>query len=158
MCAGGLMGRDRGHPVETCLAGLEIQHYMSRANVKRGRLRQAPWELRIGIHTGSVMSGVVGRNKFTYDIWGDTVNIAARMQSASEPGRINVSESTYQHVKDYFDLNPRGTLDVKNKGQMTMYFLEGLKPDFSRDGDAWRPNDKLKSAMAGATSAWSLPK
>ena len=103
------------------------------------------------------MSGVVGKIKFTYDIWGDTVNIAAHMESGSEPGRVNISERTYQHVKNYFELSPRGTLDVKNKGQLPMYFLDGLKPEFSRDGDGWRPNDKLRSEMTGATSAWSLP-
>ena len=156
MCAGGLSSDNKGHTVETCLTALEIQRYMARANKKRERLRQDPWELRIGIHTGNVMSGVVGKNKFTYDIWGDTVNIAARMESGAEPGRINVSESTYQHVKDYFELKPRGMLDVKNKGQLPMYFLDRLKPEFSSDEDGLQPNDMLKSKMTGATSAWSL--
>lgn len=157
MCVGGLSSDDKGHPVETCLAAFEIRHYIKRANEKRERLRQAPWEVRIGVHTGNVMSGVVGKDKFTFDIWGDTVNIAARMESASEPGQVNVSESTFQHVKNYFDVTARGTIDVKNKGQLLMYFVDRLKPDFSLDGDGWRPSDELKSAMSGATSAWSLP-
>jgi adenylate cyclase len=157
MCAGGLLSHSKQHAVEACLAALEIQHLMGRGNEKRVRLRQSPWELRIGIHTGNVMSGVVGRNKFTYDIWGDTVNIAARMESASDPGRVNISESTYQHARRFFEFTPRGALDVKNKGQLPMYFLDGLKPEYSLNGDRWRANADLRTAMSGVASAWSLP-
>ena len=157
MCAGGLLGRGKEHPADACLAALEIRSYMARANEKRAKLRLAPWELRIGIHTGSVMSGVVGKNKFTYDIWGDAVNIAARMESAGEPGRVNVSESTYHHVKNFFTCAPRGASAVKNKGEMAMYFVEALKPEFAADESGWLPNEKLKAALSGVTAGWSLP-
>ena len=88
MCAGGLPEVQRTHPVDACLAALELQDYMSRANQQRERLRLPRWELRIGLHTGSVMAGVVGRRKFTYDIWGDAVNVAARMEAAGNAGCI----------------------------------------------------------------------
>lgn len=156
MCAGGLLSDSKSHAVDTCLAALEIRQAMARANEQRERLNMTPWRLRIGIHTGNVMSGVVGKDKFTFDIWGDSVNVAQRMQAASDPGRINVSESTYQHVKSYFAAEPRGSVEVKNKGAMSMYFLDRLLPDYARDAEGQQPNDKLKAALTGATSSWSL--
>ena len=95
---------------------------MERVNKKHsgeGRL-----ELRIGIHSGSLVSGVVGKKKFAYDVWGDTVNIAARMESSGEPDRINISEATYEEVKDKFKCTPRGKVKAKNKGELEMYFVE----------------------------------
>jgi len=146
----------KSHVVDTCLAALEIRQAMARANKQRERLQMAPWQLRIGIHTGNVMSGVVGKDKFTFDIWGDSVNVAARMQAASEPGRINVSESTYQHVKKFFALDARGSLEVKNKGAMPMYFLDRIVEEYAQDAEGQQPNEKLSAALTGATSSWSL--
>ena len=85
------------------------------------------FDIRIGINTGPVVAGVVGTKKFAYDIWGDTVNIAARMESNSEAGKINVSENTYELVKNDFDCDYRGEIDVKNKGMMKMYFVKSKK-------------------------------
>jgi class 3 adenylate cyclase len=82
------------------------------------------FEIRVGIHTGPVVAGVVGTKKFAYDIWGDTVNIASRMESASQPGKINVSESTYQLINKEFECEFRGMIDVKNKGMLKMYFIQ----------------------------------
>jgi class 3 adenylate cyclase len=82
-----------------------------------------PFEIRIGLNTGTVVAGVVGTKKFAYDIWGDAVNVAARMETMSEPGKINISEYTYEYIKDYFDCEYRGEVFVKNKGQMKMYFV-----------------------------------
>jgi hypothetical protein len=79
------------------------------------------------------------------------------LESASKPGQVNVSVNTFLHVKNLRDLTVRGSMDVKNMGQLPMYFIDHLKPDFSLDGDGWRPSNKLKSAMIGVTSAWSLP-
>ena len=84
-------------------------------------------DVRIGINTGPVVSGVVGTRKFAYDIWGDAVNVASRMETMSEPGKINVSESTYQLIKDTYECEHRGQIHVKNKGMMDMYFVHGLK-------------------------------
>jgi len=132
MGAGGLPEENRTHPVDACLAALEIQEFMARVNRQREKMRMPPWELRIGLHTGPVMAGVVGKKKFTYDIWGDAVNVAARMESSGEAGRISLSESIYQRVKDQFECEHRGEVDVKNKGLLDMYFLNRVNPDFSK--------------------------
>jgi class 3 adenylate cyclase len=79
--------------------------------------------VRVGVHSGNVVAGIVGVKKFAYDIWGDTVNTAARMEQNSEAGKINISETTYELVKDKFSCQYRGEIDAKNKGQMKMYFV-----------------------------------
>ena len=84
------------------------------------------FEIRIGIHTGPVVAGIVGVKKFQYDIWGDTVNTASRMESAGEPGKINISESTYRLIKDRFNCEYRGEIDAKGKGKMKMYFVSDV--------------------------------
>jgi len=127
MCAGGLPGENRTHPVDACRAAIEIQEYMARVNRQREKMRLPPWELRIGLHTGPVMAGVVGRKKFAYDIWGDAVNVAALMESNGEAGRVAISESTYHRVKDRFECEHRGTIEAKNKGHLDAYFLNQQK-------------------------------
>jgi adenylate cyclase len=133
MCVGGLPEPNRTHPLDACLAALEMQDYFVRQNRQREKLRLPRWELRIGIHTGPVMAGVVGRRKFLYDVWGDAVNIAARMESAGEAGRINVSEEVRARVDALFDFEPRGSVEAKNKGKLSMFYLMQPKPAF-REG------------------------
>jgi class 3 adenylate cyclase len=82
------------------------------------------FQVRIGIHSGSVVAGIVGVIKFAYDIWGDAVNIAARMEQSSEAGKINISAPTYELVKDKFLCTYRGKIEAKNKGEIDMYFIE----------------------------------
>ena len=106
---------------------------MTRANRQREKMRLQPWELRIGLNTGPVMAGVVGKKKFTYDIWGDAVNVAARIESNGEAGRIALSESTYHRVKDQFECEHRGLIEAKNKGLLDMYFLNRINSESSRD-------------------------
>lgn len=132
MCAGGLPEENRNHPVDACRAAIEIQEFMARSNKQREKMRLRPWELRIGLHTGPVMAGVVGRKKFTYDIWGDAVNVAARTESNGEAGRITLSESTYHHIKDRFECEYRGAIDAKNKGVLDTYFLNRIKPELAQ--------------------------
>jgi hypothetical protein len=91
------------------------------------------WDLRIGIHTGPVISGVVGHKKLSYDIWGDTVNTASRMESSGEGGKVNISGTTYSYVKEFFICEYRGKLPVKYKGNIDMYFVTGLRPELSVD-------------------------
>ncbi|MEN0006151.1 MAG: adenylate/guanylate cyclase domain-containing protein [Bacteroidota bacterium] len=124
MCAGGLPKTDASHPYRMIQAALEMQVFL--ANWKEERLaQQRPcFEARIGIHTGPLVAGVVGEKKFAYDIWGDTVNIAARIESGGEAGRINISEATYQLVHDQFQCTYRGKIPAKNIGEIDMYFVE----------------------------------
>jgi class 3 adenylate cyclase/CheY-like chemotaxis protein len=125
MCAGGIPVANQSHPLDAVRAGLEIQAYMHTMNEKRRAKGELPWNLRIGIHTGPVVTGVVGRKKFAYDIWGDAVNIASRMESSGETGKVNISDSTFMLVKDKFICQYRGKISAKNKGDVDMYFVEG---------------------------------
>ena len=123
MCAGGLPYPTEDHAEKMLTAALEISDFVNQSlNSSNGKTR---FEIRIGVNTGPVVAGVVGTKKFAYDIWGDTVNIASRMETNSVPGRINISEQTYNIVKEKFDCEYRGELDVKNRGQMKMYFVNG---------------------------------
>ncbi len=135
MCAGGLPESNRTHPVDAALAALAMQAFVSRLNAQRAKLRMPVWEIRIGIHTGPVIAGVVGRQRFAYDVWGDAVNVAARMEQNGEAGRVNISAATHAQVSAYFDCEPRGMIHAKNKGLMEMYFLERLKPQVSANPD-----------------------
>jgi class 3 adenylate cyclase len=128
MCAGGLPFPSDDHPEKIILAAFEILQFMDRpkSELPPGVSR---FDIRIGINTGTVVAGVVGTRKFAYDIWGDTVNVAARMESNSEPGKLNISEYTYQLVKDKFHCKHRGKVNVKNKGEMNMYYVTGRKTD-----------------------------
>ena len=146
MCAGGLPEAQRTHPVDACLAALEFQDYMARANQQREKLRLPRWELRIGLHTGPVMAGVVGRRRFTYDVWGDAVNVAARMEAAGSAKSINVSEGTMNRVKSLFEFEDRGVLEVKNKGGLRMFYLLRIPTGLARDAAGRVPNDKFHLA------------
>ncbi len=127
MCAGGIPAANTTNPVDVVRAGLEIKEFMERLKADRESKGQPFWELRIGIHTGPVVAGVVGKNKFAYDIWGDTVNTASRMESSGIPGKVNISGSTYALVKDRFECTHRGKITAKNKGEIDMYIVEGRK-------------------------------
>jgi class 3 adenylate cyclase len=135
MCAGGLPESNRTHAVDAALAALAMQAFVSRLNAQRAKLRMPAWEIRIGIHTGPVIAGVVGRQRFAYDVWGNAVNVAARIEQSGEAGRINVSAATHAHIQAHFDCVPRGQIEAKNKGLMEMYFLERLKPQVSANPD-----------------------
>jgi class 3 adenylate cyclase len=143
---------DRLHVLHACLAALEMLEATAKIRAERERLRLPFFELRIGIHTGSLIAGVVGRQRFTYDIWGDAVNVAALMESNGEPGRINVSEQVYHYVKQYFEFTCRGSVEVKNKAALGMYFLERLKPDYAADTAGRRPADRLFAMVSPPTS------
>lgn len=125
MCAGGIPTPDENHVENMIKAGIELRNYALRHNQKRMDAGLVPWELRIGIHVGPIVAGVVGKRKYAYDIWGSTVNIASRMESNGQPGKINVSSSIYELVKDKFECVYRGKINAKNIGDIDMYFLEG---------------------------------
>ncbi|BCH35151.1 hypothetical protein MesoLjLc_70810 [Mesorhizobium sp. L-8-10] len=143
MAVAGVPQANRRHPIDTCLAALEIQAVTARMKAQREKMRLPALELRVGIHTGPVISGVVGRRKFTFDIWGDAVNTAALMEENGVPGRINVSETVAGNVKTLFELEPRGTIETKHGRRLEMFFLDRLKPEYSRDVHGHMPGEKF---------------
>ena len=124
MCAGGLPVANTTNATDVVNAAMEIQKFMQQHLQQRKNEDKEPFEIRIGIHTGPVVAGIVGVKKFAYDIWGDTVNIASRMESSGEAGKINISGSTYELVKGKFKCVHRGKIQAKNKGEIDMYFVE----------------------------------
>ena len=124
MCAGGIPTPDETHVLKIVKAGLEIQQYVFEYNQRRQDKDLEPWNIRIGIHVGPIVAGVVGKKKYAYDIWGSTVNIASRMESNGEPGKVNISSATYELIKDYYECTYRGKISAKNIGEIDMYFIE----------------------------------
>jgi adenylate cyclase len=125
LAASGLPDERRDHAHCACLAALEIQHAMDKRNAERRKLMLTEWPIRIGIHSGSVIAGIVGTTRLTYDIWGDGVNLAARLQEACEAGQINISDATAGLVGRDFQIRERGRIQARNKGPLRMYYLVG---------------------------------
>lgn len=124
MCAGGIPMKNTTNAQEAVSAAIEIRNWIDRWNTSRKANGQEVWNARIGLHTGELIAGVIGKKKFAYDVWGDAVNLAARMESSGEVGKVNISEATYQLVKDRFTCSSRGKVEVKGKGLMEMFFVE----------------------------------
>lgn len=141
MCAGGIPEKNRTNPVEVILAALEMKSYMSK--LKQGSELEGIkfWDIRMGIHTGTVVAGVIGQKKLSYDIWGDTVNTASRMESSGKAGKINISGTTYEFIKEFFECEYRGKMPVKYKGELEMYFVNSIIPDLCDENG--RPNRKF---------------
>ncbi|HAP70448.1 MAG TPA: hypothetical protein DCR04_12125, partial [Flavobacteriales bacterium] len=147
MAAGGIPTRTITNPMAVVAAGLEMIHLLLELNRKKELKGEKAWKLRLGIHTGSVISGVVGKNKFAFDIWGDAVNTAARMESSGDVMKVNISGSTYSLVKDYFECTPRGKIKAKNKGEIEMYFVDRLKPEYSDGDDGFMANSTFMETI-----------
>ncbi len=124
VCAGGVPTKSETNPELVVQAALDFKTEIETLRKERVAQGKIPFEFRIGIHTGQLVAGVIGIRKFAYDIWGDTVNMAARMQQAGEEGKINISGGTYEIVKDKFACVYRGKIEAKNKGEIDMYFVE----------------------------------
>jgi class 3 adenylate cyclase len=125
MAAGGLPTTNTTHPIDVVMAAQEIILFMEGLKQERIKNNKPFFEIRIGIHTGPVIAGIVGIKKFSYDIWGDTVNTASRLESSGEVNKINLSGATYDLIKDQFQCEHRGKIEAKNKGKIDMYFLVG---------------------------------
>ncbi len=124
MCAGGIPIENDAHYTNIIKASLEMQEYILSRNAKRKEMNLPEWVIRIGINTGPVVAGVVGKKKYAYDIWGSTVNVASRMESNGEPGRVNISAATYDLIKDKYNCTYRGKVFAKNIGEIDMYFVD----------------------------------
>jgi adenylate cyclase len=143
MAAGGLLESNLSHPVDACLAALEMQATVAAMKPRSEALRLPSLDLRIGIHTGPVISGVVGNRRFAFDIWGDAVNMASFMESNCTAGRINLSDAVAGHARTLFDLEARGPVEAKHERTHEMFFLNRLKPEFSRDLAGHRPSESF---------------
>lgn len=148
MFVGGIPKSNSTHAVDCVLAALEIQAFMNQMKEIKAAQNLPYWQLRLGIHSGELIAGVIGDKKFAYDVWSDTVNTASRCESSGMTGKINISSSTYELIKDFFQCEYRGEVPAKHKGQIKMYFVLGLLPELQREGHPNIPNAKFEIRYA----------
>ena len=139
MAAGGIPERNKTHPVDVALAALKMKFFVT--NLQDSTPDSIPFfPIRIGINTGHSVVGVIGKQRFAYDVWGESVNLASRMEHYSDSNSINISQNTYERIKNLFDCEARGEIEAKNIGKVPMYFLNRIKPDYSDDEFGIIPN------------------
>lgn len=143
MCVAGIPTPSATHAIDAVLAALQIQYFIRWRQQEKILNKQPYWEIRIGIHSGPLLAGVIGQKKFSYDVWGDTVNTASRMESSGVSDGINISQSTFELVKDFFDCEYRGKIEAKNKGHIDMYLVNSIKKHLSSDPLGLLPNDEF---------------
>lgn len=124
MCAGGIPTENLSHAFDAVSCAVELNQYMKKLKIQKEKSGEPFFELRIGVHTGPIIAGVIGKEKFAFDIWGDTVNTASRMESSGVIGEVNISKNTYDLVKDKFLCEYRGKINAKNKGEIDMYLVK----------------------------------
>lgn len=144
MLAGGIPVKNITNPVEVVMAAIEMRNFLKEFQDTRRGEGNHIWEMKIGIHTGPVTASVSGKKKISYDIKGDTVNTASRVQTVSETGKVLISVMTYELVKEFFDCEYFGKLPVKYKGDLQMYEVLGIKPEFSVNGDGITTNEAFR--------------
>jgi len=152
MAAGGLPDTNHTHALDAVLVALQMQHFMLHMKKEKEAKGQPFWQIRLGIHTGPLVAGVIGTEKFSYDVWGDTVNTASRMESSGAPEMINISQATHDLVQQFFICEYRGKLVAKNKGEVDMHFVKRLRPEYSEDVAGIIPNQKLLLARGQLNS------
>ncbi|MDF3821197.1 adenylate/guanylate cyclase domain-containing protein [Leptospira sp. 96542] len=152
MFVGGIPKTNTTHAVDSVMAALEIQAFMNQMKEIKKAQGLPYWELRLGIHSGELIAGVIGDKKFAYDVWSDTVNTASRCESSGVTGKINISQATYELVKDFFQCEYRGEIPAKHKGNIKMYFVEGLLPELQREGHTQIPNQEYNRRYANIVS------
>ncbi|MEM7181967.1 MAG: adenylate/guanylate cyclase domain-containing protein [Spirochaetota bacterium] len=141
MCAGGIPTSNRTHAIDCVLAALAIQQFMKNHEREKKFRNESYWQIRLGIHSGGLVAGVIGDKKFAYDIWGDTVNTASRMESSGIAGEVNISQETYSLIKDFFTCEYRGRISAKNKDNLEMYLVKNIRKDFIKSVDDPDPNE-----------------
>lgn len=143
MAVGGLPQPSGTHAVDCVRAALEMQRQMAQLSERKHSEGHPYWQVRLGINSGPLIAGVIGQEKFAYDVWGDTVNTASRLESAGVAGRVNISEVTFNLVKPFFVCEYRGRIAAKNKGELEMYFANGIRPELCADEAGLIPNEKF---------------
>ncbi len=143
MCAGGVPVRNNTNPIDACIAGLQIQHYMQSLKQEAIDAGEEYWILRLGINTGEVIAGVIGSKRLAYDVWGTTVNQAQRMEMLGEPDKVTITKNTFLHIEPYFECVFVGTVESKSKGKIDMYQVLSIKPELSIDGNGVYPNERF---------------
>jgi class 3 adenylate cyclase/predicted metal-dependent HD superfamily phosphohydrolase/ActR/RegA family two-component response regulator len=132
MVLGGVTENNKEPAIRACLAALEIRDFMINEKIVAKAMKQDYWEIRIGIHQGPLVAGIIGTKKFSFDVWGDTVNIASRAEHSAQPNTISITSTIADQIKEYFEINSRGNIDIKKRGgQIEMFFMEHLKIEHS---------------------------
>jgi adenylate cyclase len=143
MAAGGIPRKNRTNPIEVVLAAIEMQELMNHLEEQSLNQGKKAWNITLGIHTGPVVASSTGKKKISYELKGDTVNIASRIESSCEPGKIYISEMTHELVSEYFRCEYRSKIPVKYLGDINMYHVKGFRPEYSIDGEGIRPNKQF---------------
>jgi class 3 adenylate cyclase len=144
MCAGGIPVKNITNPIDVVMAAIEMRNFLRNYEKEKRGINKRIWDLKIGVHSGSVTAAISGRRKINYDIKGDTVNIASRIEAVSDSGMILISVMTYELVKEFFDCEYVGKLPVKYKDDLQMYMVKGLKPEFSQNREGVIPNESFR--------------
>jgi adenylate cyclase len=144
MCAGGIPVRNITNPIDVVMAAMEMRNFLENYEINKRGEKNRIWDLKIGIHTGPVTASVTGKKKISYDIKGDTVNTASRIEAVSEKGVILISVMSYELVKEFFDCEYFGKLPVKYTNDLQMYRVKGIKPEFSAEGKGIIPNEAFR--------------
>jgi class 3 adenylate cyclase/predicted metal-dependent HD superfamily phosphohydrolase len=147
MCAGGIPIENSINPMNACIAALQIQDYMSKLKFDAIANHSDYWEIRLGIHTGPVIAGIIGDLKLAYDIWGPTVNQAQQMEKFGAPGEVTVSGTTFTFIEPYFECVPKGKVNIKGGIEVDMYSVLKIKPELSEKGEGLFPNNKFSEIV-----------
>ncbi len=143
MCVGGIPKENNSNPIDLVLAGLEMANFINKERRRRDLSGSPFFSMRLGIHTGKLLAGVVGKKKFAYDVWGEAVNLARFMEISGKEDFVNISQATHSYIKEFFNCTSRGKIGIKHSGMVEMYLVNGLKEDYAADASGIFPNEKM---------------